>query len=81
MNDLEADLLIAKAEIATLKKGNMFTVPEDYVKVVRCRDCVSGEPEPTFDGDVVYKCKKHSKYERFYGHDYCSSGKRRKDDG
>ena len=44
MTDLEMDLILAKSEIATLKreaKGNMFTVPDDYVKVVRCKNCKS----------------------------------------
>lgn len=42
LTDLEMDLLLAQAEVATLKreaKGNMFTVPDDFVKVVRCKDC------------------------------------------
>lgn len=56
---------------------NMFTVPEDYVKVVRCHECVNGEPESTDCGDEVYRCEKHHESERFYGHDYCSSGERR----
>ncbi len=49
MTDLEMDLILAKAEIATLKSekaelekavaGNMFTPHPDMVKVVRCKDC------------------------------------------
>ena len=41
MTDIEMDLIMAKAEIAALKAGNMFTVPDDYVKVVRCGHCES----------------------------------------
>ena len=67
MNDLEADLMIAKAEIAALKKGKAFAVPEDYVKVVRCRDC---------------QLQRGCQVGQLLGDDgYCSFGERRKDNG
>ena len=52
LTDLEMDLLLANAEIATLKreaKGNMFTVPDDFVKIpCRCKDCVSWDTKADY---------------------------------
>ena len=81
MTDIEMDLILAKAEIAALKKGNMFTVPEDYVKVVRCRDCANGEQVQMIDGTPAYYCDVFGEAFLFSGDEYCSSGKRRENNG
>ena len=81
MTDIEMDLIMAKAEIAALKAGNMFTVPEDYVKVVRCRDCVNGFQVQLSDGTPAYYCDFFGEDFFFGGHEFCSSGERRKDNG
>ena len=81
MTDIEMDLIMAKAEIAALKAGNMFTVPEDYVKVVRCRDCVHGTQVQLCDGVPVYLCEEFGEDFLFGEREYCSSGKRRENDG
>lgn len=83
LTDIEMDLLLAKAEVATLKReaqGNMFTVPNDYVKVVRCRDCVHGKQVQLVNGTAAYHCKIHSEDPFFLGMDYCSSGERKDGD-
>ena len=81
MTDIEMDLIMAKAEIYALKKGNMFTVPEDYVRVVFCRDCVHGEQVQLTDGTPAYCCDVFGEDHLFGGHEYCSSGKRRENNG
>lgn len=59
MTDLEMDLLLAQAEVATLKRasaGNMFTVPDDYVKVLRCKDCKQSKAWQNQFGHEGFMC-------------------------
>jgi len=79
MTDLEMDLLLAQAEVATLKRaaaGNMFTVPDDYVKVVRCKDCGISEPSELGCGWVF--CNNNLQHHQ-ESH-YCGYGKRKDGD-
>jgi hypothetical protein len=34
-----------------------WVIPDDYVKVVRCRDCKHGEPTHNARGEAVIKCE------------------------
>lgn len=83
MTDLEMDLLLAQAEVATLKRaaaGNMFTVPDDFVKVVRCEHC---EYQDDCMKQIVFCERDHvleQNVNQYHKLEFCSFGKRKDGD-